>query len=138
LEQPDPPSAIFASNDDMAAAVVSLAHRRGLDVPADLSVCGFDDTAFASSIWPELTTLRQPIAEMARRAVDLLASELRGGRSGKSSKPTRVTLDYTLVRRQSDAAPGLARRVRKKPEKRWLKNPAVCVRATGSTIASGG
>ena len=110
LDQPDPPSAIFASNDDMAAAVVAVAHRRHLDVPVDLSVCGFDDTAIASTIWPELTTIRQPIAEMARRAVDLLASDLRSGRAGKSAKPTHVTLDYTLVRRQSDAAPGLARR----------------------------
>ncbi len=118
LDQPDPPTAIFASNDDMAAAVVSVAHRRHLDVPVDLSVCGFDDTAFASSIWPELTTIRQPIAEMARRALDLLANELRGGRAGKSAKPSHVTLDYTLVRRQSDAAPGLVRKVRKKPERR--------------------
>lgn len=110
LDQRDPPSAIFASNDDMAAAVVAVAHRRHLDVPVDLSVCGFDDTAIASTIWPELTTIRQPIAEMARRAVDLLASELKGGRSGRSGKPTHVTLGYTLVRRQSDAAPGLARR----------------------------
>ena len=47
---------------------------------------------------------------MARRAVDLLASELRSGRNGKAGKPTHVTLDYTLVRRGSDAAPGLARR----------------------------
>ena len=113
LDQADPPTAIFASNDDMAAAVVAVAHRRHLDVPVDLSVCGFDDTAIASTIWPELTTIRQPIAEMARRAVDLLASDLRSGRTGKSAKPTHVTLDYTLVRRQSDAAPGLARRVRK-------------------------
>lgn len=118
LDQPDPPTAIFASNDDMAAAVVSVAHRRHLDVPVDLSVCGFDDTAFASSIWPELTTIRQPIAEMARRALDLLANELRGGRAGKSAKPSHVTLDYTLVRRQSDAAPGLVPKVRKKPERR--------------------
>jgi LacI family transcriptional regulator len=109
LDQPDAPTAIFASNDDMAAAVVAVAHRRHLDVPVDLSVCGFDDTAIASTIWPELTTIRQPIAEMARRAVDLLANELRGGRSGKV-KPTHLTLDYTLVRRQSDAAPGLARK----------------------------
>jgi LacI family transcriptional regulator len=109
LDQPDPPTAIFASNDDMAAAVVAVAHRRHLDVPVDLSVCGFDDTAIASTIWPELTTIRQPIAEMARRAVDLLANEARGGRSGKA-RPTHLTLDYTLVRRQSDAAPGLARK----------------------------
>ena len=110
LDQADPPSAIFASNDDMAAAVVAVAHRRHLDVPVDLSVCGFDDTAIASTIWPELTTIRQPIADMARRAVDLLGNELRGGRSGKAFKPTHVTLDYTLVRRGSDAAPGLAPR----------------------------
>ena len=110
LDQPDPPTAIFASNDDMAAAVVAVAHRRHLDVPVDLSVCGFDDTAIASTIWPELTTIRQPIADMARRAVELLAADLRGGRSGKAARPTHVTLDYTLVRRQSDAAPGLARK----------------------------
>lgn len=109
LDQPDPPTAIFASNDDMAAAVVAVAHRRHLDVPVDLSVCGFDDTAIASTIWPELTTIRQPIAEMARHAVDLLANELRNGRTGKT-KPGHVTLDYQLVRRQSDAAPGLVRR----------------------------
>ena len=109
LDQPDPPTAIFASNDDMAAAVVAVAHRRHLDVPVDLSVCGFDDTAFASTIWPELTTIRQPISEMSRQAVELLANELRNERSGKSAKPRHVTLDYKLIRRQSDAAPGLAR-----------------------------
>jgi len=109
LDQPDPPTAIFASNDDMAAAAVAVAHRRHLDVPADLSVCGFDDTAIASTIWPELTTIRQPIGEMARRALDLLAGELRGGRSGRRTKPALLTLDYALVRRQSDAAPTLAR-----------------------------
>lgn len=109
LDQPDPPSAIFASNDDMAAAVVAVAHRRHLDVPVDLSVCGFDDTAIASTIWPELTTIRQPIAEMGRRAVDLLVTELRGERSGKAAKIRHITVDYELVRRQSDSAPGLAR-----------------------------
>lgn len=109
LDQPDPPSAIFASNDDMAAATVAVAQRRHLDVPADLSVCGFDDTAIASTIWPELTTIRQPIAEMSRRAVELLANDLRAERAGKPNKPGHLTLDYTLVRRQSDAAPGLAR-----------------------------
>jgi LacI family transcriptional regulator len=110
LDQRDPPTAIFASNDDMAAAVVAVAHRRHLDVPVDLSVCGFDDTAIASTIWPELTTIRQPIAEMARRAVELLANDLRTGRGGKAAKAAHVTLDYKLIRRQSDAAPGLARR----------------------------
>ena len=109
LDQPDPPSAIFASNDDMAAATVAVAHRLHLDVPVDVSVCGFDDTAIASTIWPELTTIRQPIADMSRRAVELLADELRAERANKPIKPRHVTLDYKLIRRQSDAAPGLAR-----------------------------
>lgn len=113
LEQKDQPTAIFASNDDMAAATVAVAQRRHLDVPADLSVCGFDDTAIASTIWPELTTIRQPIQDMSRRALELLATELRAERAGKPNKPSHVTLDYTLVRRQSDAAPGLARQIRR-------------------------
>ena len=116
LDQPDPPTAIFASNDDMAAAVVAVAHRRHLEVPVDLSVCGFDDTAIASTIWPELTTIRQPIAEMSRRAVELLDREIKTVRAGKPVKISHVTLDYELVRRQSDAAPGLARQALRKPK----------------------
>ena len=109
LDQSDPPTAIFASNDDMAAATVAMALRRHLDVPADLTVCGFDDTAIASTVWPELTTIRQPIQEISRRALELLANELKAVRAGRSPKPTHITLDYSLVKRQSHAAPGLAR-----------------------------
>lgn len=65
-------TAIFASNDDMAAGVLAAAHRRGLDVPGRLSVAGFDDTETAQSVWPALTTVRQPIARMAAEAVALL------------------------------------------------------------------
>lgn len=117
LDQPNPPTAIFASNDDMAAAVVAVAHRRHLDVPVDLSVCGFDDTAFASTIWPELTTIRQPISEMSRRAVELLMSEFKAERDGKPFKPAHVTLNYQLIRRQSDTAPGLAHEAMRKGSK---------------------
>lgn len=70
------PTAIFASNDDMAAAVVAMAGKRGLDVPGDLSVAGFDDTQTATTIWPQLTTVRQPIAEMAAAAVDIMTRQL--------------------------------------------------------------
>lgn len=105
LEAGDPPSAIFASNDDMAAATVAVAHRRGLDVPGDLTVVGFDDSALATTIWPELTTIHQPIADMSRAAVDLLAGMLRDKRSGVAGTVRHVVLDYTLIRRQSDAAP---------------------------------
>src|SRR5262249_3161500 len=50
------PPAIFASNDDMAAATVAMAHRMGLDVPGDVAIAGFDDTPLATTVWPELTT----------------------------------------------------------------------------------
>ncbi|WP_081974566.1 MULTISPECIES: LacI family DNA-binding transcriptional regulator [Sphingomonas] len=99
----DPPTAIFSSNDDMAAATVAVAHRRGLDVPGDLTVCGFDDTTLSTAIWPELTTIHQPIADMARAAVALLVGTIRRQRGGDA--PRHQVLDYTLIRRQSDAPP---------------------------------
>ncbi|MEH6434194.1 LacI family DNA-binding transcriptional regulator [Massilia sp. DD77] len=99
------PTAIFASNDDMAAATVAVAHRLGLDVPGDLTVTGFDDTALATTIWPELTTVRQPIAGMAREAVQSLVRRVRALREGEDAAPEQITMDSELVRRQSDAAP---------------------------------
>ena len=107
LELAEPPSAIFASNDDMAAATVAIAHRRGLDVPGDLTVCGFDDTALATTIWPELTTIRQPVTEMSRIAVELLVHAIRMQKAGRSAeiKEPHLLADYALIRRQSDAAP---------------------------------
>lgn len=104
LRLDEPPSAIFASNDDMAAATVAVAHRRGLDVPGDLTVCGFDDTTLSTAIWPELTTIHQPIADMSRAAVDLLVSTIRRQRGCAPLERHRM-LDFTLIRRQSDAAP---------------------------------
>ena len=113
----DAPTAIFASNDDMAAATVAVAHRQGLDVPGDLAVCGFDDTALATIIWPELTTIHQPIADMSRAAMELLLREIRARRAGERPEPSHILLDFTLVRRQSDAAP--------------RRRPAVTVRQRG-------
>ncbi|WP_076073133.1 LacI family DNA-binding transcriptional regulator [Sphingomonas montana] len=104
LDRGDPPTAIFASNDDMAAATVAVAHRRGLDVPGDLTVCGFDDTTLSTAIWPELTTIHQPIADMSRAAVELLVSTIRRPR-GTDGPDRHRLLDYTLIRRQSDAPP---------------------------------
>ncbi len=105
LQNPQPPTAVFASNDDMAAATVSVAHRQGLDVPHELSVCGFDDTALATTIWPELTTIRQPIEEMSRLAVELLVTEIRARRIGEQDARRHVLLDFTLVQRGSIAPP---------------------------------
>lgn len=105
LNLAEPPSAIFASNDDMAAAAVAVAHQRGLHVPGDLTVCGFDDTALATTIWPELTTIHQPIIEMSRAAIDLLLGQVRARRAIDKTNCSRLLLDFELVRRQSDAAP---------------------------------
>ena len=107
LGQEQRPTAIFASNDDMAAATVAIAHRLGLDVPGDLTVAGFDDTALATTIWPELTTVRQPITEMAEAAVQFLVHQINAHRNGTPEAPEHVVMDYTLIRRQSDAAPRL-------------------------------
>lgn len=105
LSLPEPPTAIFASNDDMAAAAITVAHRRQLEVPRDVTICGFDDTDFALSIWPELTTIHQPIADMSRVAVEILVEHIRDRRSGRPYKREERLLDYTFVRRGSDGPP---------------------------------
>jgi LacI family transcriptional regulator len=94
------PTAIFCSNDEMAAGVLHIARQRGLDVPEDLSIVGFDDTTIAAHIWPPLTTVRWPIASMARSA----ALKLVGGEeSGSVAEPSMFL--STLVRRASVAQP---------------------------------
>ncbi len=100
------PTAIFASNDDMAAATVSVAHRRGLDVPRDLTVVGFDDTPLAVTLWPPLTTVRQPISEMAAAAVDLLIREIGAARAGAPLPPVDQVVAHELIFRQSSDRPG--------------------------------
>lgn len=99
------PTAIFASNDDMAAGCIAAAQRSRLDVPGDLTVCGFDDTANASTIWPELTTIRQPISEMARRALSMLNTTILEARACQPVRTQHLTLDYALIKRSSDGAP---------------------------------
>lgn len=104
LTQRHPPTAIIASNDDMGAAVISVAHRRGLDVPKDLSVVGFDDSSAATTVWPELTTIHQPIASMADTAVEVLLRAIR-----RKDPQTRMLSDHVvphrLVTRDTVAAP---------------------------------
>lgn len=85
------PTAIFASSDDMAAGILSIAHQKGMTVPADLSIAGFDDTDLASLVWPGLTTVRQPIRDMAARAAELLFS----------GEETRIVLPTELIERGS-------------------------------------
>lgn len=96
LDLAEPPSAIFAANDDMAAGVLAVAHDRGIDLPGALSVAGFDDTTLARTVWPPLTTIHQPMAELARTATDILIG---GG------DITHRRLPHELVERASTAPP---------------------------------
>ncbi|MGH8137658.1 MAG: LacI family DNA-binding transcriptional regulator [Steroidobacteraceae bacterium] len=104
LHVANPPSAIFASNDDMAAAVISVAHRIGLGLPADLSVVGFDDAPIATMIWPLLTTVRQPVAMMARHAAELIIEHSPRRLGWPTPVPHRV-LEFELMLRDSTASP---------------------------------
>ncbi|MEP6786434.1 MAG: LacI family DNA-binding transcriptional regulator [Sphingomonadales bacterium] len=78
LALPNRPTAIFASNDDMAAGVLTVAHARGIAIPAELSVAGFDDTPLAQLVWPPLTTIRQPTRDLAHAAASLLFEKVDG------------------------------------------------------------
>lgn len=98
-----PPTVIFASNDDMAAGVVAAANMKGLKVPRDLSVAGFDDTEIATNIWPELTTVKQPISEMSARAISLLTAHIHNDH--ESEKKNSKLLDFELMLRDSVAPP---------------------------------
>ncbi|WP_077228566.1 LacI family DNA-binding transcriptional regulator [Sphingomonas hengshuiensis] len=105
LDAAHPPTAIFASNDDMAAAAVGVAHRRGLHVPQDVSIVGFDDTSLATTIWPELTTVRQPIATMAETALTLLLARIRARRTASGAELEEQVLAHELIVRESSGRP---------------------------------
>jgi LacI family transcriptional regulator len=94
------PSALFVANDDMAAATLAVAHRLGLEIPRDLSIVGFDDTALAAVISPSLTTVRQPVAEMARTALALLTGELKSRRTSRVEH-AQVLSKHALIVRES-------------------------------------
>ncbi|RJF90588.1 LacI family DNA-binding transcriptional regulator [Sphingomonas cavernae] len=96
LDLDQPPTAIFAANDDMAAGVLAVAHDRGIDIPGELSVAGFDDTTLSRTVWPPLTTIHQPMLELARTATEILID---GG------DITHLRLPHSLAERASVAPP---------------------------------
>ena len=96
LDLAEPPTAIFAANDDMAAGVLAVAHDRDIDLPGQLSVAGFDDTTLARTVWPPLTTIHQPMFDLAHTATDLLIT---GGEINHRRLP------HTLIERASVAPP---------------------------------
>ncbi|MGD8174766.1 LacI family DNA-binding transcriptional regulator [Marinimicrobium sp. ARAG 43.8] len=97
------PTAIFACNDEMATGLIAVAHGLGLKVPEDISIAGFDDTALASAVWPQLTTIHQPLAEMAETAVIMLADILASGpNASKHDGVVRhYVAPYKLIKRGS-------------------------------------
>jgi len=101
LDLPQPPTAIFAFNDSMAVGVIQEARARGLRVPEELSVVGFDDTIEAEVSYPPLTTVRQPLKELGSMAVNLLFRLL----AEQWAEPHHVELATRLVVRASTAAP---------------------------------
>ncbi|WP_158658173.1 LacI family DNA-binding transcriptional regulator [Agarilytica rhodophyticola] len=91
------PTAIFCANDHMAAGVMKVAHERKLDIPGDISIAGFDDEPLASQVWPHLTTVKQPLIEMAEIATKQLIRMVRD----EKPKDLRIVVNAELVFRQS-------------------------------------
>lgn len=97
----DRPTAIFAANDETAAAVIAVAHKKNIDVPQKLSVTGFDDSYIATSVSPHLTTIRQPIKQMAELAVKLLTNKEFTDSFKADNKDNQWTLDFEIIERDS-------------------------------------
>lgn len=95
LDQVERPTAIFATNDEMALGVLAKAQDMGLSLPQDLSVAGFDDIPATRTCWPRLTTIRQPLAELGRAAVMAAV--------GRDEGEAQL-LDHGLVERESVAS----------------------------------
>jgi LacI family transcriptional regulator len=101
LDLAEPPTAILASNDNMAVGALQAARARGLRVPEDLSIVGYDDSEKASIVTPALTTVRQPLEELGRTAVSLLTRLL----DRQRVEALHVELAIKLVVRDSTAPP---------------------------------
>jgi LacI family transcriptional regulator len=101
LELPQPPSAIFASNDVMAFGVMEAARVRGLRIPEDISIVGFDDIPQALHVHPPLTTIRQPLEQMGRLAARMLLQQI----DERQQLAQRIDLPTELVVRESCLAP---------------------------------
>ncbi len=99
LAQKPLPTAVFACNDEVAAAVLSTAHRMGLEIPDDLSLAGFDDSPLARSVFPQITTCRQKMELTGYMAVDFVIDP------PSSAEARKRPMQHELVIRQSTARP---------------------------------
>lgn len=100
LDLPVPPTAIFVSNDEMAFGVLREAQERGLHIPSELSVIGFDNIYFSQAVFPPLTTINQPRIEIGKCAMKSLLQLINGKQPGSD-----LVLATDLVRRATTSAP---------------------------------
>jgi LacI family transcriptional regulator len=98
---PDRPTAILAQNDDMAVGALMAARELGLSCPEDISIVGFDDSEFSQIVWPRLTTVRQPVFDMAVNAADMLMAQL----GQDHASPDRLYAHKLIVRGSAGPAP---------------------------------
>ncbi len=98
LKNPHKPSAVFVLNDMMAIGAITAAHKAGLSVPADLSIVGFDNIEIALAVNPALTTMAQPIDDIAQKATNMLIERLQ---SIRTEENMRVILPAQLIVRDS-------------------------------------
>ena len=93
LARPSRPRAFYCSTDEQAHGVMFACHRLGLAIPADVAVTGFDGTEHSAYTYPPLTTVRQPVMQMAERVIALL--------TGQTELPVHETAQFELVLRES-------------------------------------
>jgi LacI family repressor for deo operon, udp, cdd, tsx, nupC, and nupG len=117
LDRSDPPDAVFCYNDPLALGAMREAHSRGLRLPDDLAVAGFDDSEDGQFAMPSLTTISQDKAQIAEAAVDLLVRRI----NGDIGPPATVNAGWTLVVRESTA--GTARTDRPQSTARTTRSP---------------
>jgi DNA-binding LacI/PurR family transcriptional regulator len=97
LKLKNPPTAIFVASDDMAIEAINVALAKGVRIPEELSIVGFDDNPIAGQARIPLTTVRQPLTEMGRLGMDILIQQVQG----KKRSPTKLLLPTELIERQS-------------------------------------
>jgi DNA-binding LacI/PurR family transcriptional regulator len=105
LEEPELPDAIFAVNDTVALLVMQTLRERGVQIPGEIALVGFDDHYVATYVSPPLTTVRQPFGALGEAAAHLLLDRMTGRYTGA---PKRVLLPTQLVVRRSCGSHGLS------------------------------
>ena len=100
------PTALFACNDDMAVVAMDIFKNRGIRVPEDISIVGYDDIAIAAQVSPPLTTVKVPIYEMAKKAVDSVIDALQSGDKSSNlvSLPAKLVVRSSCMRRACPAS----------------------------------